>query len=247
MKATLSTAEVIKEDDIHGLQESDTQSSHATRKSAKLEACELPIIDFHPTFYTKRIKPVFDITAAAGALLVLAVPMLAIAAVVRLTMGNPVLFRQRRVGLNGKVFNVLKFRTMNHDRRLSEVNVNNEKRKTHKSEDDPRHTAVGRFMRRYSVDELPQLINVLRGEMSLIGPRPELESVVARHYTKALHQCHLVKPGLTGLWQVSARGKGEMHENGGWDIHYLESISPFTDFKIVLRTFSVVFGSNQGR
>jgi lipopolysaccharide/colanic/teichoic acid biosynthesis glycosyltransferase len=247
MKATYSTAEVLEEGDAQDYQQHEVVAHELTQNSSPLDAGELPIVDFRPTLYTKRVKPVFDILIAAVALLVLALPMLAIAVMVRVTMGNPVLFRQRRVGLNGKVFNVLKFRTMNHDRRLREMDVDSEKRRTHKSDEDPRHTAIGRFMRRYSVDELPQLINVLRGEMSLIGPRPELESVVARHYTEALHQRHLVKPGLTGLWQVSARGEGEMHENGGWDIHYLETISAASDLKILLRTFSVVLGSNKGR
>lgn len=207
----------------------------------------LPIVDFQATAYTTWCKPLFDRVAAAAGLVVLAIPMLIVAVLVRRSMGTPILFRQRRVGLNGKAFDVLKFRTMNPDRRMSPENIVYDKRLTHKSEKDPRHTTLGGFLRRYSLDELPQLINVLRGEMSLIGPRPELVSVVEKHYTEALHQRHLVRPGLTGLWQVSARGDGAMHENGEWDIAYVQTISLVTDLKILLRTPMVIFGGRAGQ
>lgn len=208
---------------------------------------QLPVVVFHPTAYTKWFKPLCDRLAAAAGLIVLAVPMLIVAGMVRKSMGTPILFRQRRVGLDGQAFEVLKFRTMNPDRRLSSENIVYDQRLTHKSEKDPRHTEVGSFLRRYSLDELPQLINVVRGEMSLIGPRPELVSVVEKHYTPELHQRHLVRPGLTGLWQVSARGEGAMHENGEWDLQYVQTVSLFTDLKILLKTPLVMFGDRAGQ
>jgi len=168
--------------------------------------------------YTRIIKPICDRAIALVALVLLAVPMLLVGVAVFLSLGRPLLFRQRRVGLNGKVFYVLKFRTMRQDRRDKEQEVSEDQRLTHKTDKDPRHTPLGQFMRRCSLDELPQLFNILRGEMSLVGPRPELESVVAKHYPPGLEQRHLVRPGLTGLWQISARGEGHMHENGEWDL-----------------------------
>lgn len=195
--------------------------------------------------YVRLVKPALDRVVALGALAVAALPMAVTAGVVALTMGRPVLFRQRRIGADGEAFEVLKFRTMHPDRRAQRLSVIHDRRQTHKSERDPRHTRVGRFLRRYSLDELPQLINVLRGEMSIVGPRPELESVV-ESYPEALHQRHLVKPGLTGLWQVSARGCGPMHENGQWDLAYVEAVSLRTDLQIIARTPKAMLGENAG-
>jgi len=204
-------------------------------------------IEFSPSIYTRAIKPAFDRLVALCLLIMLAVPMLLIGATVAISMGRPILFRQSRVGLNGETFNVLKFRTMGSDRRASEQDVNQELRVTHKSDVDPRHTTVGRFLRRYSLDELPQLINIVRGDMSLVGPRPELEHIVANHYPEGLEQRHLVRPGLTGLWQISARGSGPMHENGEWDLEYIKRVSPITDFCILVKTPFTVFGRNAGQ
>ncbi|MEP1124948.1 MAG: sugar transferase [Ilumatobacter sp.] len=197
------------------------------------------------TIYTTFVKPAIDRTAAALGLVVLAVPMATIGILIFATMGRPVLFRQRRVGLDGRVFEVLKFRTMRPDRRGQRLDVIHDRRRTHKSTRDPRHTEVGRFLRRHSLDELPQLFNVLRGEMSIVGPRPELESVTAM-YRPGLEQRHFVKPGLTGLWQISARGDGPMHENGQWDVDYVETVSLWTDLRIIARTPRAMFGDNAG-
>lgn len=206
-----------------------------------------PPVVFRPTAYTRVVKPALDRAAAVVALVVFAIPMVLTAAMVALSMGRPLLFRQRRVGLNGEVFNVLKFRTMGKDRRDVVKAVGEDLRRTHKTEKDPRHTPTGRFLRRFSLDELPQLFNILRGEMSVVGPRPELESVVVRQYPPGLEQRHLVRPGLTGLWQISARGDGPMHENGEWDLKYVEAVSPMTDLLIVLKTPFVIFGRNAGK
>lgn len=198
-----------------------------------------------PTAYTSVVKPIADRTIAAIALVVAAIPMAVVASVIAISMGRPVLFRQRRVGLHGETFEVLKFRTMRPDRRSNRLDVIHDRRHTHKSHGDPRHTTVGRILRRYSLDELPQLINVLRGEMSIVGPRPELESITAA-YPAGLEQRHQVRPGLTGLWQVSARGGGPMHENGDWDLDYVEQISFVTDLRIILRTPPAMFGDKTG-
>jgi lipopolysaccharide/colanic/teichoic acid biosynthesis glycosyltransferase len=196
---------------------------------------DLPVVDKPRGLYVRTIKPSFDRIAAGVALVAAAIPMAVIAATVALTMGRPVLFRQRRIGVDGEPFEVLKFRTMHPDRRALRLDVIHDRRRTHKSDDDPRHTRIGRMLRRYSLDELPQLVNVLRGEMSVIGPRPELDSVVEQ-YPSALHRRHYVKPGLTGLWQVSARGSGPMHENGQWDLIYVDRVSLRTDLQILVKT-----------
>ncbi len=195
--------------------------------------------------YVGLLKPAMDRVVAASLLVVSAVPMLVVAGVVAVSMGRPVLFRQRRVGLDGEHFEVLKFRTMRPDRRGQRLDVIHDRRFTHKTDRDPRHTSVGRMLRRYSLDELPQLFNVLRGEMSIVGPRPELPSVVDT-YAAGLHQRHQVKPGLTGLWQISARGRGPMHENGQWDLDYVEHVSMRTDLWIMARTPAAMFGANAG-
>lgn len=195
--------------------------------------------------YRTLVKPSFDRVAGVVGVAVGAIPMAATAVIIFATMGRPVLFRQRRIGLDGEAFEVLKFRTMRPDRRGQRLDVIHDRRETHKSNRDPRHTQIGRFLRRYSLDELPQLINVARGEMSLVGPRPELEAVVQK-YRPGLEQRHLVKPGLTGLWQISARGDGPMHENGEWDLDYVETVSLLTDLKIVLKTPAAMFGDNAG-
>ncbi len=186
--------------------------------------------------YSRAAKPVLDRIVAGLALVVLAVPLSIVAVMILISMGGPVLFRQQRVGLNGETFTVLKFRTMRHDRRTNVVPVEFDRRETHKSADDPRHTRVGRFLRKWGIDELPQLINVVKGEMSIVGPRPELCDVVEQYADPSLHDRHLVRPGLTGLWQISARGDGLMHENAEWDIEYLRQMSFRRDVSIVLQT-----------
>ena len=205
----------------------------------------LPLVQKPRSTYVRVIKPSFDRVLAFAALGAAAVPMAVIAGVIASTIGRPVLFRQRRIGVDGEPFEVLKFRTMRPDRRAHRLDVIHDRRRTHKSDDDPRHTRVGRFLRRYSLDELPQLFNVLRGDMSVVGPRPELDSIVEQ-YPAALHQRHFVKPGLTGLWQVSARGSGPMHENGQWDLAYVGRVSLRTDLQILAKTPRALVGENAG-
>ncbi len=191
-----------------------------------------------PGPYLRLGKPVLDRVLAVVALVVLA-PLLAVtAAVVAAEFGRPVVFRQQRVGRGGRPFTVYKFRTMQHDRRYGGDGVystQQDRRLTHKSQDDPRHTALGRRLRKFSLDELPQLWNVVRGDMSLVGPRPELLQVVAR-YDDWQHRRHLVHPGLTGLWQVSARGRQPMHELTHIDLAYIDHLSLRGDLRILLAT-----------
>ncbi len=187
--------------------------------------------------YVKLLKPLFDRVVAALVLLATLPIMILCAVAVRISLGSHIFFAQERVGKNGRRFYVYKFRTMHHDRRARPAGWDGpERRLTHKSEHDPRLTGVGRFLRKWSLDELPQLWNVLRGDMSIVGPRPELPLIVDS-YTGWEHARHKVKPGLTGLWQVSARGTGRpMHEHVGVDIEYVAGISARLDARILART-----------
>src|SRR4051812_48314956 len=187
------------------------------------------------TFYARIGKPILDRTVAAVLLVLLLPVLLVVAMTVLLSIGRPVLFRQRRIGRDGRVFSVVKFRTMRPDRRARRSAVIEDRRQTHKTERDPRHTGAGRRLRKWSLDELPQVWNVLRGDMSLVGPRPELAEVVERY---APWQCqrHLVRPGITGLWQVSKRGEGLMHLYTDVDLDYVATLSFRRDLVILLRT-----------
>jgi lipopolysaccharide/colanic/teichoic acid biosynthesis glycosyltransferase len=203
-------------------------------------AAVVPQVPPADSLYVRFCKPVIDHVAAA-VILLLALPLiLVVAATVLLTLGRPVLYRQRRVGQGGEVFRVWKFRTMLPDRRVSEHPVDVDRRVCHKREDDPRHTRVGTVLRRWRLDELPQLVNILSGSMSLVGPRPELVEVVSR-YQPWQHRRHAVKPGLTGLWQVSTPTfSGLMHENTHVDLDYIDRIGLRTDVRILLRTVRCV-------
>jgi len=204
------------------------------------------VVEARTGVYPKVIKPLLDRLAAALLLLLLLPVLLAVAIAVRLSLGKGVLFRQERIGLHGQRFMVLKFRTMKHSRRTRSVPIDHEdRRKTHKHPADPRLTRVGTFLRKWSLDELPQLINVLRGQMSLVGPRPELTSIVER-YEPWQHGRHLVRPGMTGLWQVSDRGGKPMHECVDVDLRYVRSVSFWTDLVILLKTPLSALGRNKG-
>jgi lipopolysaccharide/colanic/teichoic acid biosynthesis glycosyltransferase len=185
--------------------------------------------------YPRVVKPLSD-RVLGFVLFVASLPVTGVVALaVRLSLGRPVIFRQRRVGRDGQEFDVYKFRTMARDRRRQQIPVVIDRRQNHKSDNDPRHTRIGRFLRKSSMDELPQFWNVVRGDMSLVGPRPELVEIVAR-YEPWQHQRHVVKPGLTGLWQVSGRGSGMMHLHTDIDLEYIERLGPRTDFEILART-----------
>ncbi len=190
--------------------------------------------------YALVVKRLFDILAAAALLLAFSAPMLVIAIAVWMDLGGGVIFRQARVGRGGRRFTVYKFRTMrpSPDGEVMLFPMA-DGGFTHKVADDPRITRVGGFLRRTSLDELPQLWNVLRGDMSLVGPRPELPQIVGQ-YADWQHLRHAVRPGLTGWWQVSGRSDRPMHENTELDIHYVRHLSPGLDAQILARTIKVV-------
>ena len=202
----------------------------------------------HPEFSGARrlVKGLIDRTLAAVVLLLAAPVMAFIAIRIRLDSTGPALFRQERVGRDGSRFVLLKFRTMHVDAesRLAALLQQNEGDGVlFKIRDDPRITSVGGFLRRYSLDELPQLFNVLAGQMSLVGPRPPLDSEVAR-YERDAHRRLVVKPGLTGLWQVSGRSDLSWEESVRLDLRYVENWSLTSDFIILARTLSAVVRSS---
>jgi lipopolysaccharide/colanic/teichoic acid biosynthesis glycosyltransferase len=155
-------------------------------------------------------------------------------------LGPEICFRQHRVGRNGVPFQIIKFRSMRPDRRHGVGDyVGTDRRHNHKSPHDPRHTRLGRVIRKSSLDELPQLINVLKGEMSLVGPRPELVTVATRH-DLIDHPRHRVRPGITGLWQVSPARSALLHEDMQLDIGYVSRVTFLGDLRILLRTIPAV-------
>ena len=187
-------------------------------------------------------KRAFDVLAAGLLLLALLPALLLLALAVRLDGPGPVLFRQVRVGRGGRPFAMLKFRTMRPDRRAgagARPPGAPERRRAHKSAADPRVTRVGRVLRRTCLDELPQLWNVLRGDMSLVGPRPELPAIVAA-YAPWQHGRHAVRPGLTGWWQVNRDGTQLMHQQTELDLHYVAHRGWALDLLILGRTVAVV-------
>jgi len=206
---------------------------------------DLPLIEFRTwdaSRSTLLIKRSLDVGASALGLVVLAPLLAAVAVAVRLDSGGPALFRQRRAGRYGEPFTMLKFRTMVHDaeERLGEVVVVEElDEPMFKLREDPRVTRIGRLLRRSSLDELPQLWNVLRGEMSLVGPRPEWMRLIERYEEAELVGLEM-RPGLTGPMQVHGRGELTFTERLAVEREYVENHSLRKDLKILLRTLSVV-------
>lgn len=202
--------------------------------------------------FTAFVKRAIDI-AASGSLLVLLSPLLLVVALLIRRDGGPVFFRQIRVGLRGREFGMLKFRSMcvDAEAKLKELLAQNEKSDgiTFKMKNDPRITPVGRFIRRTSIDELPQMINVLKGEMSLVGPRPPLPREVAL-YTAEDRRRLLATPGITCLWQIGERKGGllevgdrntiEFPEQVSLDVRYIESQSVLKDLLILIKTVPAV-------
>jgi len=202
---------------------------------------ELPMLDFRfsdPSRSTLAIKRVMDVSISATLLVALTPPMAAIALLILLDSGRPVLFRQRRAGKDSDPFTMLKFRTMvqGADERLGElVDLDKLEEPVFKIRDDPRVTRVGRRLRRFSLDEWPQLVNVLKGDMSLVGPRPEEESVVALYDERQRLRLG-VKPGVTGPMQVYGRADLSFEERLAIERDYLDNISVAGDLAILLRT-----------
>ncbi|MBS1863908.1 MAG: sugar transferase [Actinobacteria bacterium] len=202
---------------------------------------ELPVLDFRfsdPPRSTQAMKRAMDVTVS-GLLLVALSPLLALTALaILIDSGLPVFFRQQRAGKDGVPFTVMKFRTMVADAedRLSElIDLSKLDQPAFKIPDDPRVTRVGKFLRRTSIDELPQLINVLRGQMSLVGPRPEEVAVVAL-YDERQRGRLAIKPGLTGPMQVYGRSDLTFEERLAMERDYLDNLSLLTDLQILMRT-----------
>jgi lipopolysaccharide/colanic/teichoic acid biosynthesis glycosyltransferase len=209
--------------------------------------CRIPIA---PALAARSaFKRAMDLVGSIGGLILLSPVLAMVGLLVRWESRGPVLFRQPRMGLNGRVFLCLKFRTMVPDaeQRLRDLEARNESAGgvLFKIKDDPRVTPIGRFLRRTSLDELPQLWNVLVGEMSLVGPRPlqlrdseRLAELDPRAYARRLS----VVPGITGPWQVAGRSNLDSHRMLDLDLDYVENWSMATDMRILFRTVSVVIG-----
>jgi exopolysaccharide biosynthesis polyprenyl glycosylphosphotransferase len=205
----------------------------------------IPLISLRESALTepqRALKRIFDLLASA-LLLVLLSPLIGlIGLAIKLESSGPMFFTQERIGQHGQRFRMIKFRSMyqDADRRWQEVARRDaEGRLLHKSSDDPRITRVGRKLRRTSLDELPQLINVLRGEMSLVGPRPEVPYIAAE-YEPWQWQRFRVPPGMTGWWQINGRSDWPMHLHTEDDLYYIQNYSFWLDLRILLKTVVVV-------
>jgi exopolysaccharide biosynthesis polyprenyl glycosylphosphotransferase len=238
----------LEEHDIHMIVVPALSEISAQRLNVRPVA-GLPLVDVdrpQAVEAARWVKRTADVVGSA-VLLLLASPVLGIVALaIKLEDGGPVLFRQPRVGLKGRVFDCLKFRSMVPDAeaRLAALVAQNEGagplfKMTH----DPRITRVGRFIRRFSLDELPQLWNALRGDMSLVGPRPALPSEVAQYDSDARRRLD-VRPGLTGLWQVSGRSNLSWDDTVRLDLYYVDNWSMVQDMMILARTARAVVGSS---
>jgi exopolysaccharide biosynthesis polyprenyl glycosylphosphotransferase len=208
----------------------------------------LPLLSIEQPRFTgwrRVVKGGVDRSAALMALVALAPVLLAIGLAVSLSSPGPVLFRQERIGLNGRRFTMFKFRSMvvDADERIAALREANESDGLlFKMRSDPRVTPVGRWLRRLSLDELPQLLNVLGGSMALVGPRPPLPSEVAR-YDSSVSRRLLVKPGLTGLWQISGRSDLPWEEAVRLDLRYVENWTLAMDIQIIWKTVAAVLRS----
>jgi lipopolysaccharide/colanic/teichoic acid biosynthesis glycosyltransferase len=195
----------------------------------------------------QHVKRAFDVLCSLIMILVFAIPGLLIAAAIALTSGGPVFYREERIGRDRRPFRIWKFRSMYSDAaewaRIAEVNPGGKvlEWRMRKHLRDPRITAIGRFLRSWSLDELPQLFNVLRGEMSLIGPRPIVEAETV-FYGDLLEFYLAATPGLSGLWQVTGRSHVDYAKRGRLDATYVQSWSLKLDFIILFRTVPAVFG-----
>jgi len=198
---------------------------------------------------SRMIKRAVDVVGSSMALIILSPLFLAIAVAIKRSSPGPILFRQKRVGQYGVPFTFLKFRSMRtgndsqiHREYVTQFIAGNVNSGVYKMTEDPRVTRVGRFLRKTSMDELPQLLNVLRGEMSLVGPRPpvpyEFQAYDIWHRRRVLE----AKPGITGLWQINGRSRVKFDDMVRLDLRYARTWSPWMDIKILLRTPGAMFG-----
>jgi exopolysaccharide biosynthesis polyprenyl glycosylphosphotransferase len=217
----------------------------ALHKAVIEEFAGLPMLDLRaPALndYQRMIKRAFDLFLSIILLIPASIMMFFIALAVRIESPGPVIFRQKRVGENGKLFEMLKFRTMVHDaeelRHLVE-HYDENGNLIHKIPEDPRITRVGKFLRKTSLDELPQLFNIFSGEMSLVGPRPELPYLVEM-YKPWQRKRFAVPPGITGWWQINGRSDKPMHLHTEDDLYYVQNYSLLLDLEILFKTILVV-------
>ncbi len=197
--------------------------------------------------YQGRIKRWFDVFASLVGIVVLSPFLLLVAILIKLTSRGPVIFTQQRVGKGGRIFRIFKFRTMYRDADLRKRDLliyNEMSGPAFKIKNDPRVTKLGRFLRKYSIDELPQLINILKGDMSLVGPRPALIGE-AKSWDSSYYKRLAVDQGLTCIWQISGRNDLTFQQWMDMDLEYVNSCSFSLDIKLILKTMLVVF-SGQG-
>ena len=197
-------------------------------------------------FYLK-IKSLFDFLFALISLIIGFPFFILIALLIKLSSRGPIFFLQERIGKNNKVFKCIKFRTMHPEAEdiLENIIKTNEKLKrefeeNHKLKNDPRITKIGKFLRQTSLDEIPQFINVLKMEMSIVGPRPVVSNELEK-YGKAISNVLSIKPGITGLWQVSGRNNLTYKKRVFLDSLYVNNINILIDLRIIVRTFGVIF------
>jgi exopolysaccharide biosynthesis polyprenyl glycosylphosphotransferase len=208
--------------------------------------------------FEKHIKRAIDICGALAGIIIFSLVSIFIACAIKLNSPGPVIFKQKRVGLAGKPFNFFKFRTMRSDcddkihreyvknlikGNLDQINNGSKENPVFKIVNDPRVTKVGNILRKTSLDELPQFLNVLKGEMSLVGPRPPIPYEVNSYKNWHLQRIMEAKPGITGLWQVCGRSQTTFDEMVRYDLQYVRNRSFFLDLKILLKTFGAVLNS----
>jgi lipopolysaccharide/colanic/teichoic acid biosynthesis glycosyltransferase len=221
-------------------------TSSLTLAPSRPLVAELPLIDVETTQAGLGLaaKRVFDVVAAAVALVLLAPVLAVIAVLIARDSAGGILYRQERIGRNGEPFSILKFRSMSADADVRRADLTAGHGKgLFKMADDPRITRIGHVLRRYSLDELPQLVNVLRGDMSLVGPRPALPVEVAEYDSRELRRLGAT-PGLSGLWQVSGRSDLAWDDGIRLDLHYVDNRSMTMDLHILWRTAKAVVSSS---
>ena len=193
-----------------------------------------------------KIKLIFDLIFALIFLIIGSPFLLIIALLIKLSSRGPIFFLQERIGKNKSIFKCIKFRTMHPEAEdifqnllANNINLKKEFAETHKLKDDPRITNIGKFLRKTSLDEIPQFINVLKMEMSIVGPRPLVKEEIVK-YGRSISKVQSIKPGITGLWQVSGRNNLSYKRRVTLDCLYVDNLSFKLDFRIILRTIGVI-------